>query len=280
MALNITDFSFLGTGALTIASTDPTSGDARDFEYAGNVTALNLTFSRNTAPLRNYRVPGTPVYKVAPLAVEAGLTFSTTDFSLPTLRRYYGGSISTRALGAVSNEILPFNFSTGYPTPMTEDMVFNLRETNIDTGATITLKHADTLANAIGVAGTTVPPTNYIIESTGQLRIRASYLQGIAVRTSAAFWAISYSVRGNTQFAAGYSPCLERLWLRIDGRNLAECGAGLENQIVDIYKVILTPESGWDLISDDYANLSFTGQVLLDSTRPASEGQFFRVRRY
>lgn len=281
MALQ-SDYAFLGNGELSIAKCDSATGEPLDFELFGNVSALNVSFSKSTAPLKNFRVPGNPTMRLTNTVTEAGISIVGTDFSMSTLRLYFGGTISSKAAGAVANEILPFNFSTGYPTPMTEDMVFMLKETNIDTTAAITLKHADTLANVIGAGGTTVPSTNYTVTADGMLRIKASYLTGIATRAQAAFWGISYSNKGNTQFAAGAtaSACTERYWIRLNGRNFAECGAGRERQVVDFYKVSIVPEGDWALISEDYANLNFSGQVLQDSTRAATDEQFFRVRRF
>lgn len=270
------DYAFIGNGELMIAER-AADGDPLDFDYLGNVTSLNIDFSKNRVERRNYRRKGNPIDKAANISTDAAISFTANDLDLGNLRLYFGGSEFSTVAGTVTEEPLPINLTDAkWTTP--QDALLSLRNVNIDTDASIVVRHgAD--AGSLVVA----PAANYTVSKSGDLLINQAYLSSLTP-ADAVVWEIDYAYNASSGFAAGSRDhaCTKEYWLKLSGNNLQECGPLKEYQVADIYKVVLTPEGGLSLIGEELSELSFTGLVMLDTTRPDSDEweEYFRVRRF
>lgn len=271
-----TGYAFVGNGVLTISEVNSATGEPTDYDYLGNVTACNISFASSRVERRNYQRRGMPIDRAANISDECGISLTTNDLDRRILQLYFGGTESVTAPGTVTLEALPLNRSASKWSAPGEAPLLALRNTNIDLAATVTLRYG-----TVGSITNVVPAQNYTLTRGGNLLINATYFAGLAAN-AATHWNIDYSHLGSSNFAAGkrVSGCTKNYWLRIEGNNLAVCGAG-EFQTVDIYKTVLTPEGDLSLIGEDFTEMAFSGRILADTTRTlVADEEYFRVRRY
>ena len=134
-----------------------------------------------------------------------------------------------------------------------------------------TAKHID-LTQTVTVTGTGGTPTyvagtDYSVRAAGVVIAEASTIaDGTAVE-------ISYTAKAGkrVQFLVESSVEYE---LTFAGLNEAQSGAPVT---VDVWRFKAEPFQSFDLMSDDYATLSISGEFLSDSTKGTGESAFFRA---
>lgn len=295
---SVSEYYFAGSGEAFLAEKDPVSGLPGAFRPIGHIEVLNTSVSVQTQTIKDARQDFKNVRRWS-YGQTVELSLTTKNLNLDNLRTFFGGESSTIPAGSVVDEPLALDLRE-HPNVPRDCQILYPRLGCIDP-ATVVVSLYDYRLDTIFA----LDPANYTVGECGEVIIEPTYIDDI--NTNATFGIdndqpgspgavpnapynkrrnliVSYDHGQIECFGAGSTDdcgCQPRYWLKIKGRNLAECG---QLQLVDLFNVTLEPSGGFDLVSEEPTMLEFTGEILADDS-PVREanpqyGSFMHVQRY
>ncbi len=222
--------------------------------FVGNVSALNIAIAEEKIEQSDYTSPGGGNCAVVQRIDSVEMSMTMTRFDAANLSKAVFGTESSQLATPVVDE------SAAAPATLDDDSL-------VVTAQIIDTSVAPTVTS--DPAGTTyVDGTDYTSSSAG-----ITIIAGGAINASDPLL-ISYTplatdtVQALTESARSYE-------VLFDGLNEADSGAPV---VVKAYKVQFGPAADLPFIGDDFAELSLTGDILLDdSIVGAGLSQYFTV---
>jgi hypothetical protein len=217
--------------------------------FVDNAPEAKFTTQITDKPKKDYtRLGGGNLKKVSRIdAVKFALTLDS--FSSSNLALALAASTAAVAAGTVNNEVIK-----GYKD------------------STVALaKIPAAITSVTNAAGTTTyaPGTDYVMSTAGLY-----FPPGSAI-TDGADLQVDYTNVAGTVLEAAVKTATE-VYMLIEGLNEATSGAAV---VIEVWRLSVPPADEWSLIGDDFGQLKFAAEVLKDTTRPANESPFYRVRK-
>lgn len=248
------DRYYRGQGRVYFAEKDTATGNATGFRWLGNVPELRLSLNTERVEHKESYTGQSQTDKVIEVSQEGTWTMQLEDFSKENLALAMYGQAAAVAAKTVTAEPI-----VGY----IEKSTF-LPDINITTFTSLT--------NTGGLT-TYVAGTDYTINlKSGRIDI----LAGGAITEGQALEA-NYGA-GDFESVGAFTQANTEVWMLFEGLNTAETNNAV---VVDAFKVRFNPFTDWDLIGDEFANLSLEGMLLYDPTQDdgSGSGGFFKERQ-
>lgn len=225
-----------------------------DGRFVGNVSALNIAITENKIQQTDYTGPGGGNCATVSQIDAVEMSMTMTSYDADNLALAVFGTTSTVATSSITDE------------PMTSPATLD-NDTLVLTAELIDTKQAVSVTS--DPAGTTYTEgTDYTIGTAG-ITILAAGTIGPATALL-----VSYQVQGHNLVQALVSSAQEYEAV-FDGLNEADSGAPV---VVKGYKVKFGPAEDLALISEEFAELALTGDILKDETiTGAGLSQYFTV---
>ncbi|MDP1980475.1 hypothetical protein [Undibacterium sp.] len=241
---------YLGKGKVFEAERDA-NGRPKALRWMGDVSSAKLSFKTTKVDHKeSYSGLNTKVKSVT-TAQEATFDLTMHEINTGNLSSGVSGKVTKLVAGSVTGEVL-----TG----------------SLVAGDRVALKYPKVSAVAItDSAGTpaTVSPTKYKVDPN------FGSIDFLDVTGFQQPFKAAYS-HGELESVSLLTAQQTEKYIRYEGINLGEGGAPI---VVELYKVKPEPFKDLALITDKFADLSISAEVLRDATKPADDeiGQFGRI---
>lgn len=225
------------------------TGKPGKLQDLGNCTSFKLDLKTDVMKISEsrsgYRLPYGRITKSN--EAEVGLTL--TDFLLDNLALGLYGSKVTKAAGSVTGEVLPSGLIAGDRVQLANPKV-----------------SAVVVKDSAGSPATLALTTDYTVDAN------PGHLDIVNVGTYIQPFKADYSYAASKKLGAFAAPPSEKM-LILEGINTAD---NYRRVRITVFRVVLDPISGLDLVNDDMAKLELKGSALYDPLRQSSDplGQF------
>lgn len=253
--MSLTENYLYGQGRVSLALRDAITGALGRFAYVGDVSALSAKLTSEKAKHVESNTGQKGTVRSFPIGKSCTVDMTWHQFDTANLAILLQGTEVVTVAGTVTGESLGTALVVGdvvyLENPGASDIV---------------------ITDSTGTPETLVAGTDYVVEDAAFGRIR---ILSVGTFTQPFLAAYSYSAR---KAAGMFTSGQKEYALRYEGVNLSEGNAPI---MTDFYKVApdVIQELALITTGSDVAGMQVTGEVLLDSNKPATGplGQFGHV---
>lgn len=244
---------FSGQGRVYIGARN-NAGNPLGLTFVGNVPSLSVSLSVETIEHQESQ-SGQRLTDLQLIKTKKG-EFSCTleELIADNLSLALYGSTTSVTSGSVTAELLP--------NPVTVGSLYLLAKQNV---SSVVIKDSSATPKTLPVAQYTVNAKH------GSVVINDKTAGGPYTEP----FKVDYSY-GAYQSTNMFTQPLPERWVRFEGLNTADSNREV---VIDLYRVAINPARELSIITDDLWKFELTGQVLADTTKPATGdlGQFGRI---
>lgn len=250
-------YYYSGQGRVAIADRDFTTGLPGSFTYLGNVTELTINTTNTKLEHQESMTGARGIDQTVIKQVKATVKFKTESVGLENLALGLYGKTVTETGASVTSEIKKLD-KAGDFIPLNHPMV-----------STVVVKVGDT-ASAAATGTSAVLGTDYTLDTD------FGVIYPVATSTvlvAGKFVSVAYAYATAKRMDGLSIAVPAEKWIRFEGLNTLNEDAAL----VNLFRCKLEPIATYQLLNDDFANIDFTGNLLLDEKRPVGD-QYFSQR--
>ena len=241
-------YYFSGQGRVAVADRDAVTGKAGSFRYLGNVTELTISVANTKQEHKESMTGNRGVDETIIKEIKPTVKFKTESVGVENLSMGLYGTSSVDAGGTVTAEVHKYS-ALGTFIPLTNPNV---------TLVVVKVGDDETTQATPAVLG-----TDYTIDTD----FGCIYpITGSTVLTVGKFVSVAYTSTGVQRMDALTVATPKEKVIRFEGLNTVNGDMSL----VEMFRCKLEPIAAFSLINDDFANVDFTGNLLLDDTKPVT----------
>lgn len=249
-------YYFSGQGRVSVADRSLVDGSLSGFRFLGNVTELTINVSNTKQEHKESMTGNRGVDETIIKEIKPTIKFKAESISLSNLALAFYGTSANEAGAAVTAEIHKVG-DAGTFVPLAHPAV-----------TLVVVKVGDT-ADAASTAA--VLGTDYNLDA--DFGVIHPIVGGALAKGK--FISVAYTYGTTLRMDALNVAVPPEKMIRFDGLNTVNGDLSL----VELYRCKLEPIQTFSLINDDFANMDFTGNLLLDDFRPANS-QYWSQRNF